>query len=89
MGDLKHKSRLMDYAILKFLIGNYLRVKFNIDDSEYICKDYEPPYLLISNHVTNYDPFILAAATNHPLHFVASDRQFIHPIKSFFLKKNN
>ncbi len=84
---MKQKVEILDYRLLKLLIRKYLSARFNIDDSNHFCKDYEPPCLMISNHITNYDPFIIAAYTKYPLHFVASDRQFIHPVKGFFLRR--
>lgn len=45
----------------------------------YSCEKYQPegPTLVISNHVTNYDPFFVAASfPKHQMYFVASEHLF-------------
>ena len=40
----------------------------------------EPPFLLLANHVTNYDPVIISANQPHLIHWVANDAVFRHPL---------
>ena len=54
---------------------------------EGIPKDLEPPFLLLSNHVSNQDMFCLQAAFNAPLTFVGSTDLFCHGFGSKVVEK--
>jgi len=45
-----------------------------------ILRDREPPFLLLANHVTNYDPVVITANQPHMIHWVANDAVFRHPV---------
>ncbi len=45
------------------------------------------PYLLLSNHIGTYDPFILSYFLKHPPHYVSSDAVFKDPLLGFLLKR--
>ncbi len=40
----------------------------------------EPPFLILGNHVTNYDPVIISSNQKHLIHWVAGDAVFRHPV---------
>ncbi|WP_407269463.1 lysophospholipid acyltransferase family protein [Radiobacillus sp. PE A8.2] len=40
----------------------------------------KPPYIILSNHVTNWDMFLLNCYVKDPICFVASDSLFRHPL---------
>lgn len=40
----------------------------------------DPPFLLVGNHVTNFDPVIIASNQRHIIHWVAGDAVFRHPV---------
>ena len=40
----------------------------------------EPPFLILGNHVTNYDPVIISSNQKHMIHWVAGDAVFRHPV---------
>ncbi|WP_193751407.1 lysophospholipid acyltransferase family protein [Bacillus coahuilensis] len=42
--------------------------------------DLKPPYIILSNHVTNWDPFYINCYVNEPICFVASDSLFRKPL---------
>ncbi|OQY32604.1 MAG: hypothetical protein B6241_10560 [Spirochaetaceae bacterium 4572_59] len=47
----------------------------------------KPPYLLIANHVSNYDPVIVSSNQNHLVHWVANDAVFRHPFVRWAFEK--
>ncbi|WP_163192459.1 lysophospholipid acyltransferase family protein [Clostridium thermarum] len=71
--------------ILRFIFKRYFRYRYNmIADIEKI-KDIKGPFLLLANHINNWDPFFINAFVEEPIHYVASDEQFRNPIKGFVL----
>ncbi len=50
-------------------------------------KNVKPPYLLLSNHVGFWDPFIVGNFLPHFTRFVSSDAAFRNPIFRFFLTR--
>jgi len=62
-------------------IGSLVVRKFNFkcDDLSYI----EGPYLLLSNHTTDYDPIFVSIAMKKPIRFVASE----HSMHKGFISK--
>jgi 1-acyl-sn-glycerol-3-phosphate acyltransferase len=42
-------------------------------------KTMNPPFLLVGNHVTNFDPVIISSNQKHHIHWVANDAVFRHP----------
>ena len=45
-----------------------------------ILENTEPPFLIMANHVTNYDPVIISSNFRHLVHWVANDAVFRHPV---------
>ena len=72
MRSEKHYRRM--WKTLYFLAHGFIKAKFNFKHDKYVP---EGPCLVISNHVTNWDPLLMAMSfpkTN--LHFVASEHLF-------------
>ncbi len=44
------------------------------------------PLLLISNHISGIDPFLLIAASNRPLHFIIAKEEYERPILNKLFK---
>lgn len=44
------------------------------------------PLIVVSNHLSNADPPVLAATMGRPLHFLAKDGLFSSPVSSHFLR---
>lgn len=63
-------------AFVRFLMKGYLRRRFGIGRNEYI--PHEEPFLLLGNHVSDWDPFIEALIIPRYMRFVATE----HLIKS-------
>lgn len=49
-------------------------------------KNLKPPYLLLSNHIGYWDPFVVGSLLPHYTRFVSSDAAFRNPKIRFFLK---
>lgn len=47
----------------------------------------KPPYLVLSNHVGFWDPFVVGNFLPHFTHFVSSDAAFRHKFQRFFLTR--
>ena len=50
-------------------------------------RNVKPPYLLLSNHVGFWDPFIVGNFLPHYTRFVSSDAAFRNPVFKFFLTR--
>lgn len=44
------------------------------------------PFLMVCNHQSNNDPFVLAAATTRQLSFMAKDTLFVNPIANIVMR---
>jgi len=73
------------FAILRKTLGIYLKSSFRVNLLNE--NTFDPPYILIGNHVTSYDPFIMAAYTGHPVNYVTSDSYFRNPFLRFLLDR--
>lgn len=68
------------YAVCKFLIRSYMRAVFRIqiDGLEHIPPT--GPVVLVSNHVSNWDPLLLGIVSPRQIHFMAKDALFRIPV---------
>ena len=85
MGDKSKDRRQFIWWVLHRTAGPYFRRRFN-----YACEpiEVEGPYLLVSNHVTNNDPFFVGlSAPGRPLTYVASEHIFRQGLVSSIIKK--
>ena len=67
---------------LKHTVGNIFVKKYNVHFNSDEIKDLEPPYIILSNHPTALDPFLISMPVHYPIHFVANDQYF----RSFILR---
>ncbi|MEN8138460.1 MAG: 1-acyl-sn-glycerol-3-phosphate acyltransferase [Bacteroidota bacterium] len=65
------------------IASQYFRVKPIMPDDVNNLKE---PYLVLSNHVGSYDPFIIGTFIKDPLHWVASDAVLREPVIGWFLR---
>jgi len=60
----------------------YLRQRFNLRVERNDTLDMKPPYLILSNHVNNWDPLFINVFVNDPICFVAAAPLFFNrPLK--------
>ncbi len=71
--------------ILLFFISLYLNWKIDITISKNDTKNLTPPYLVLSNHVTYWDPFLVNMFIGEPICYIAEAIYFRNPLLRFFL----
>lgn len=88
---MKQKKAYPTNLIIRFLVHLlftsfilYYRIKKKIPKE---VKELEAPYLVLSNHVGFWDPFIAGHFLPHFTHFVSSDAVFRNPLLRFFLTR--
>lgn len=65
------------FTVLRPPIGAWLRWRFRVSVHRHgTARALQPPYLLLSNHVNFWDPFLLAIVHRRPIHFLAADGNF-------------
>jgi len=67
--NFRHAS---SYSMARGLTGGYLENKFNYHHPVF-AEDVGSSYIVVSNHNTDYDPLLLAAAFPDHMYFVAAD----------------
>lgn len=72
---VKPRHRLV-FAVLRPLLGLWMRVKFNFHPIVYRSGLEGQACLILSNHNSAFDPILLAQSFRQPIYFVASDHIF-------------
>ena len=72
---IKPRHRVV-FAVLRPLLGLWMRVKFNFHPVVNRPGQNQPPSLILSNHDSAVDPILLAQSFRQPIYFVASDHIF-------------
>ncbi len=62
--------------VVRFILKPYLEYRSNIEVNLEDIKDLRPPYLVVGNHVNNWDPFFVNLYIDESISFVAADRFF-------------
>ncbi len=74
------------HRILRAGMGAYLKAQFNLHPRhEEVLKSVRPPYLILGNHTSVWDPFFLNVLVDAPIHYVVSDSQFRSRVVAFGL----
>jgi DNA-directed RNA polymerase subunit RPC12/RpoP len=77
---LRHK---ITYAILRPFFELYIKFNYGFKLNKYKLKG---NHLVLSNHVTMFDPFFVAASFNFPIYFVASNDIFAYRLVTKIIK---
>ncbi len=64
------------FKFVKFVLKMYLKHKSNIEVDLNETKDLNPPYLVVGNHVNNWDPILVNLYVDESIAFVSADRFF-------------
>ncbi|MBR7101846.1 MAG: 1-acyl-sn-glycerol-3-phosphate acyltransferase [Clostridia bacterium] len=81
----KRKRHRRAWRLAYKLLHRHLEKKFNLTSEK--C-DYDAPCLIVSNHVTNWDPVLVGLSfPNRPTYFVASEHLFRMGIKTKLLNR--
>ena len=74
----KHLAKIISLIFIK-----RFKVELKISDE---IKNLEGPFILLSNHVGTYDPFLIGYPLKQAVHYVASDAVFKDKILGFFMR---
>ncbi len=58
------------FSVCRPIMKTYLKHKFNFSC---VQNDIKPPFIVLSNHTTDFDPFFVAMGFSCPIYFVMSD----------------
>lgn len=70
--SIQRKPSKLEQKILLSPLRAYLEKKYNIVVERNDTIDLKPPYILLSNHVNNWDPLFINCYVNEPICFVAA-----------------
>ncbi len=72
--------------LLQLTLGRYLTWRYNMAaENLELFERLSPPFLVLTNHTTFWDPFMVSNFVPHPIHHVTSDANFRNPVMRFFL----
>ena len=76
--------------MLYFIVSNFMKFLLMVTRGLKIYGKENIPrkgaFLLVSNHKSNNDPFVLAAATNRQISFMGKDKLFKHPVANLVMR---
>ncbi len=72
-------------AVLRVILGTWLRLSYNIKAYNKDVKNLEGPFLLVGNHCLNWDPFMTGLYIKPNTRFIASDSLFRNKAVAFLL----
>jgi 1-acyl-sn-glycerol-3-phosphate acyltransferase len=79
----KYYIRFITYLFF-IVFSKFYRIKKTMPAE---VKKLKPPYLVLSNHVGFWDPFVVGNFLPHFVHFVSSDAAFRNKLQRFFLTR--
>ncbi len=79
----KHSIRFLTYVFFS-VFTSFFRIRKKLPNN---VKKLKPPYIILSNHVGFWDPFIVGHYLPHFTHFVSSDAVFKGRLTRFFLTR--
>lgn len=72
--------------LLKLTFGTWLRFVYRIEDKgNAFLDELRPPYVIVANHVTTRDPFILGNSIREPIYWITGDGVMRTSFIRFFL----
>ncbi len=83
----KRIRHTVTYAVLRPFFRLYMKLRYNHTAVRFRPpKDLKGPYLVLSNHVMDIDPFTVGLSFREPIFYVASDMIFSVKFWAFFMK---
>ncbi|MDR2357738.1 MAG: 1-acyl-sn-glycerol-3-phosphate acyltransferase [Oscillospiraceae bacterium] len=79
--DMKLTRHKIIYGLLRRPVALFLRLRFNYSHAS--APELRPPYLVLANHTTDYDPLMVACGMRGHMYFVASE----HVYRAGFLSR--
>lgn len=71
------------FAVLRVIFGAHTKIRYNY---KAVKSDLKPPFLLMCNHATTFDPIFASLSFKCPVYFCASDDIFNIPVVSGLLR---
>jgi 1-acyl-sn-glycerol-3-phosphate acyltransferase len=78
--SIERKPSDFERKLLLTPIRKYLELKFQITVEKNETIGLKPPYLIVGNHVTDWDPLIINCYVDDSISFVAASQVFRHPL---------
>ena len=78
--SIERKPSDFERKLLLTPIRKYLELKFHISVEKNETIGLKPPYLIVGNHVTDWDPLIINCYVDDSISFVAASQVFRHPV---------
>ena len=76
------------HHLLRLVLGPPFRWYYRVEGASVrVVRALRPPFLVIPNHVTTWDPLVVSDYVREPIHFVASDANFRSSIFSWWLRR--
>ncbi len=82
--EVKKPNRLVGMTLLA-ICGKYLQHKVDVRVEENDTRQLKAPYLILGNHVSYWDPFLVNMFIDEPMCYIAEAVYFRNPILRFFL----
>ncbi len=79
----------MWYVVIKGLFCLFYRIFFRLRVVHYGQEPVEGPGIIISNHISVWDPPLSACGFRRPVHYMAKAELFKYPVLSFVLPRIN
>lgn len=74
------------YILLRTFVGTIISLRFRIHhEKRHIYETVKPPFIILSNHTSTYDPFWINLGIRTPIHWVVSDTNLRNPFLKFLL----
>ncbi len=71
------------FAVFRGIFGMHTKIRYNF---KAVKTKLKPPFLLMSNHVTTFDPIFASLSFKCPIYWCASDDIFNIPVASGLLR---
>ena len=76
MNEITKKPNRPIIKFVRLFLPRFIDTKNEFITNAEIIHDLEPPYLILANHVNNWDPIYISRFVKHPIQFVTSDNFF-------------
>jgi 1-acyl-sn-glycerol-3-phosphate acyltransferase len=76
MNEITKKPNKSVIRLARFFLPKFIDRKHEFIANTEAIKDLQPPYLILANHVNNWDPIFVNRYVKHPIQFVTSDNFF-------------
>jgi 1-acyl-sn-glycerol-3-phosphate acyltransferase len=90
MNNVKKAKKFNSFwgSIIKFFSNTYLHGKLDIIVSKNDARNLKPPFLILANHVTYWDPFLVDIFVKEPMCYLAEETYFRNPWFRIVLNKD-